>query len=61
MEYDGDVRWDLIPQIAGPVGGSSVFASVMAMIPDLGVNFFEGLKANMALGCLIVPFSFFAG
>ena len=61
MEYDGDVGWDLVPQVTVPVGGSSVLAGVMAMIFNLGVKFFKGLKTNMTLGCSIVPSPFFAG
>ena len=53
--------WDHVPQVTVTVGGSSVLAGVMAMISDLGVKFFKGLKANMTLGCLIVTFPFLTG
>ena len=44
-----------------PMGGSFVLAGVMVMISDLGIKFFKGLKANITLGCPIVPCPFFTG
>ena len=61
MGCDGDVEWNLVLQVTVPVGGSSVFAGVMAMISGLGVKFFEGLEANMTLSCSIVTFPFLTG
>ena len=49
MEYDWNVGWDLIPQIAVPVGRTSVFACVMTMISYLRVIRVKRFVTNVAL------------
>ena len=49
MQYDWNVGWNFVPQIAVPVGRSSVAASVMAMISYLRIFKAKWFKTNMAL------------
>ena len=48
MENDWNKRWDFIPQVTGPMGGSSILAGITAMISNLRIDFLKFFEAYAA-------------